>query len=378
MDGITKIVKLYDADYVLKLECGLALNRISVAYETHGRLNEAGTNAILICHALTGDAHVAGEGVYNKELLDIAPLLAQMKPGQSGWWDGMVGPGKVFDTSQYFVICSNILGSCYGTTGPVSINPATGKTYKNSFPPVTVRDMVEVQSALLRYLGVKKISLITGGSLGGMQVLEWALMYPEMVSSIVPIATAAQHSAWCIGLNHLAREAIINDPTWDNGNYDSQPSKGLALARKIGMVSYRSDQIFNSRFARDQISDNGQLFDNNNIFQVESYLKHQGVKLVKRFDANCYLKLTYAMDQHDVSRGRGTIDHILGSITAKTLCIGINSDILYPAHEQQQIARLISNAHYAEIDSPFGHDAFLIEFDKLGDIITPFLNEVDR
>jgi homoserine O-acetyltransferase len=368
--GITKIVRLFNSNDPLHLENGKSLDQITVAYETHGKLNSDASNAILICHALTGEAHVAGEAVYCDEVLQAAPLLQAMKPNHEGWWDGVIGPGRVFDSNRFFIICSNILGSCYGTSGPTSINPNTNIPYKTDFPQITVRDMVKVQHALLKKLGVQQITLITGGSLGGMQVLEWAIMYPDMVNSIVPIATAAQHSAWCIGINHLARKAIINDPLWNNGDYQSQPINGLALARKIGMVSYRSDTIFNKRFARERVG------NPSNMFQVESYLNYQGEKLVKRFDANCYLYLTHAMDNHDLSRGRGSLEAVLASIKSITLCIGIDSDILYPAHEQKSIAEFIPNSRYAEIKSAYGHDAFLIEFDQLNDIIAPFLEEV--
>jgi len=370
MKGITKIVRLFDSTDPLRLENGKSLDQITVAYETHGKLNSDGSNVILICHALTGEAHVAGEAVYSDEILKAAPLLRAIKPNHEGWWDGVIGPGKLFNSDRFFIICSNILGSCYGTSGPASINQDTNKPYKTDFPQISVRDMVKVQYALLKKLDVQQITLITGGSLGGMQVLEWAIMYPEMVKSIVPIATAAQHSAWCIGINHLARKAIINDPLWNNGNYQSQPIHGLALARKIGMVSYRSDIIFNARFARERVG------NPSNMFQVESYLNYQGEKLVKRFDANCYLYLTRAMDNHDLARGRGSLAAALASIKSKTLCIGIDSDILYPAHEQKSIAKFIPNSRYVEIKSDYGHDAFLIEFEQLNDIIAPFLEEV--
>jgi homoserine O-acetyltransferase len=295
-----------------------------------------------------------------------------------GWWDGMIGPGKAFDTDKYFVVCSNILGSCYGTSGPSSINAKTKTSFRSAFPQMTVRDMVNLQFSLLTYLGVQKIMLITGGSLGGMQALEWAVMYPQMVESIVPIATSVQHSAWCIGLNHLAREAIVNDPVWNNGNYTSQPEFGLSLARKIAMVSYRSDLNYNHRFARERIKNNDHLFDEKNLFQVESYLNYQGQKLVKRFDANSYLYISRAMDAHDISRGRGSLIDVLASIKTRVLCIGIDSDILYPAHEQKHIANHIPGAIYREVHSPAGHDAFLIEFEQLTDFIKPFLRNLTK
>jgi len=374
--GTTQILSLNNPEDAFLLENGLTLPVVSIAYEVHGQLNAAGDNVILICHALTGDAHVAGAGIYPENVLKDAPLLKSMKPGQAGWWDGMIGPGRTFDTDRYFVVCSNILGSCYGTTGPTSLKPGTDSPYRMDFPKISVRDMVNLQYKLLKKLGVNQLRLVTGGSLGGMQTLEWAVMYPEMVLGIAPIATAARHSAWCIAINHVERDAIMHDPVWNNGNYERQPEKGLALARKIGMISYRTDLIYQERFARERLNDNGKFIDPENIFQVESYLGYQGAKLVKRFDANSYLYLTWAMDHHDISRDRGSMQDILGGITARCLCIGIDSDILYPAHEQKAIAADIPGARYTEISSVLGHDAFLVEFGQLDQILGPFLDEI--
>lgn len=352
-----------------RLESGDILPQVTVAYETYGKSNNTGTNAILICHALTGDAH-ASDYHYNGNGRSTDTVSSKQK----GWWNELIGTGKAFDPSSHFIVCSNILGGCYGTTGPTSINPITGKKYGADFPQITVRDMVNLQHKLLTSLGVNKLEIVTGGSFGGMQVLEWALMFPDYVERIVPIATSAQHSAWCIGLNEAARKAITDDPLWENGNYISQPGAGLSTARMIAMISYRSAESFNKKFGR-AISRNESLACTNSDskFQVESYLRYQGEKLVNRFDANTYLCITRAMDSHDVARGRGLLREVLEKIKAKTLCIGINSDILYPASEQKQIAALIPNAKYFEIDSIHGHDAFLIEFEQMNKAIANFL-----
>lgn len=365
----TKYVMLFDDTNPLLMDSGAQLSPVTVAYETYGELNTDGTNAILVCHALTGSAHAAG---YSSE-----------DPKSIGWWDSFIGEGKPLDTSKYFVICSNFLGSCYGTTGPSSINPNTRKPYGMLFPQMTVRDMVKVQKALVVYLGVKKLKTVIGGSLGGMQVLEWALMYPNLVDSIIPIATSARHSAWCVGLNDLARQAIMNDPDWRNGQYYEfgQPEKGLSLARQIAMISYRSEKEFEQRFGRERQKINGSSssyrFDFSNLFQVESYLRYQGKKLVNRFDANTYIYITRAMDLHDVTLDRGTLEATLGSITAPALSIGIDSDILYPVREQKQIAQLIPHSTYREITSPYGHDAFLIEFEQMAHHVRVFLSELE-
>lgn len=359
----TQKARLYTEAEPFEFESGTRLGPIDVAFEAYGELNAAGTNCILICHALTGSAHAA---FYNFET-DKAP----------GWWDDMIGPGKAIDTARYFVVSSNILGGCYGTSGPATMNPKTLKEYGNSFPTVTIRDMVRVQKRLLDWLGVKKIQLVIGGSMGGMQVMEWAVMYPEMVVRAMPIATGASHTAWGIGLNEVARQAIFTDPAYRGGEYypHGQPSRGLALARMIAMISYRSPESFALRFQRDRLrsGDSKDFFDSENIFQVESYLHYQGVKLVERFDANTYIYITRAMDLHDVAHGRGELEDVLGGIRSKVLCVGISSDLLYPAAEQRGLAELIPDAGYAEIRSIHGHDAFLIEYEQLGRILGDFL-----
>jgi homoserine O-acetyltransferase len=298
----------------------------------------------------------------------------RMNYEKTGWWDPLIGSGKLFDTDKYFIVCSNLLSSCYGTSGPSSINTETDKKYSMSFPVITIRDMVRVQKELADHLGIKKIDIVIGGSLGGMQTLEWALMYPEFIDTIIPIATSAAHSAWATALNEVARNSILNDPAWENGEYTMQPLSGLADARKVAMISYRSMSSFQQKFSRSRL-DGEHALNPANKFKIQTYLDYQGQKLVDRFDANTYIYLTWAMDIHDVGYLRGGTEAALGSIKKKTLCIGIDSDILYPADEQKQIAALIPESTYSEIKSVHGHDAFLIEFDQVENIIRDFLSK---
>lgn len=356
----TQTMTVFDRDPFL-MEVGARIGPVQVAYETYGTLNAAGDNAILICHALTGSAHAAW---YNGP-----------EEKGPGWWDPLVGPGRAFDTDRYFVVCTNVLGGCYGTTGPTSIDPATGKPYRMRFPQMSIRDMVRVQKAALDALGVRSLVTIAGGSMGGMQVLEWAVMYPEVVRSIMPVATAGRHSAWCVALHEAQRQAILLDPDFQGGDYERPPARGLGIARTVAMISYRSDAEYAARFKRDRLRP-GSHFDRDNLFQVESYLRYQGQKLVERFDACTYLYITWAMDQHDLSRDRAPFEEVLRSIEIPALCAGITSDVLYPVHEQKELARHLPRARYFEIDSIHGHDAFLIEWDQVTRAARDFLAEV--
>ena len=354
----SKVVDVATFQRPLELVLGNHLDHVAVTYETYGQLNAKGTNAILICHALTGSAHAAGRHE------------SQQLPG---WWDPLVGPGKALDTNHYYVISSNVLGGCYGTTGPSSINPSTGKPYGLEFPRYTIRDMVEVQARLVKHLGVTSLATVIGGSMGAMQVLEWAVMYPELVRSIIPIASGSRHSAWAIGLNEVARRAITADPTWQGGNYQlaSQPESGLGLARAIAMLSYRSFDSLEAKFGRERVSASRELLDVG--FEIESYLAYQGVKLVERFDANTYLYITRAMDDFDLSEGRGRLGDVLEGVNIPTLVMGISSDVLYPENEQKGLVDALPQADYARINSHHGHDAFLIEFPQIAVHVRSFL-----
>lgn len=376
MEPLTKFETLFSGESFLRLENGSVLSNIEASYQTYGELNANGDNAVLICHALTGLSHAAGivsetelNNCSDKEFLT---KYNKMTLGKTGWWDPLIGPGKVFDTNKYYVICSNILGSCYGTTGPSSQN-IDGEKFNYNFPKITIRDMVNVQKALLDKLNVKKIKTMSGGSLGGMQILEWAYMFGDMIESIIPIATSAAHSAWAIGWGEASRRAIQNDPEWKNGNYEIQPYSGISLARKSAMISYRTYDSFHQKFGREKQT--SFLNKENEIFSVENYLDYQGEKFVKRFDANSYLVINEAMDTMDIGRNRGGIQTALSKIQMPALCIGIDSDILYPASEQREIAGHLANSTYEEIKSIHGHDAFLIEFDQLEKMISTFLKK---
>jgi homoserine O-acetyltransferase len=353
------------------LEGGGLLRDVTLAYETWGELAPDGGNAVLVCHALTGDSHAAG----------------RLGPGHPsvGWWDGIVGPGKALDTDRYFVVCVNVLGGCQGTTGPASPHPDDGRPWGSRFPVVTIRDMVRTQAAVADHLGIRRWALVVGGSMGGMQVLEWGVMYPERVAALLPIATAAAASAQQIGWWSSGRRAISMDPRWRGGDYydaapGDGPHDGLATARMVSMMTFRSDDVFSARFGR-QVVEPVEGYSLWQRFQVERYLEYQGDKLVRRFDANSYLILTKAMELHDLARGRGGYAAAFARLRAPLLSVGVNSDILYPPHQSREIVELATAAGapatYEELDSPHGHDAFLIETDQLGGVIRRFLARVE-
>ncbi|NLC46025.1 MAG: homoserine O-acetyltransferase [Firmicutes bacterium] len=351
------------------LELGGQLADVELAYETYGSLNARGDNAVLVCHALTGDAHVASHSQ------DDLP----------GWWEGLVGEGRPLDTRRFFVVCSNVLGGCYGSTGPSSVNPQTGKAWGLDFPILTIRDMVRAQYLLCQKLGIKKLALVIGGSLGGMQALEWAVTYPEFVGGLAAIATGPVATAQQIALGELGRWAIMLDPAWEKGSYgEPGPEGGLGLARMIAMVSYKSPELFAARFGRKwqggipaKIRILGHDSPWAEGFQVESYLHYQGKKLVDRFDANCYLYLTRAMDYHDISKPYGSFEKAVARIKCPVLVVGLSSDQLYLPQEQIQLAELCRRAgletSFQMLDTPFGHDGFLVEIEAIGKLVTEFL-----
>lgn len=354
------------------LESGTRIGPLTVAYETYGELNQAKDNAVLVLHALSGDCHLAG--YYSK---------ADPKPG---WWENMVGPGKGIDTDRYFVICTSILGSCGGTTGPCSPNPATGKPYGLDFPLVTVGDMVEVQRRLLDHLGVERLLGVIGGSLGGMQALEWSLRYPDQVGGVIALATTMRHSALAIAFNEIARQAIMADPHWNKGHYygGPKPDTGLAVARMIGHVTYLSDEAMRRKFGRRLQEKEDFSFQFDIDFQVESYLRHQGHKFVERFDANSFLYVTKAADYFDLERrgGAGSAVAAFAAAQARFLVVSFTSDWLYPTYQSKELVRALKkngrDVSFCEIKADCGHDAFLVPNRRLSKLIASFLERVQR
>jgi len=329
-------------------ESGASIPRPTVAYQSWGQLNDARDNVVLVCHALTGNT------------------------AADKWFSGLFGAGKILDPEQHFIICPNTLGSCYGTTGPASINSETGKKYRTDFPRITIRDMVRLQQQLLDALAINGIELVIGGSMGGMQTLEWCLMDDRPKSAAV-FGMGKRHRPWAIGISHTQRQAIFNDPNWNNGYYsdDAPPNEGLALARMIAMNSYRHPVDFDEKFGR-------RRQDSKRQYQVESYLNYQGEKFVDRFDAVSYIRLTQAMDTHDIARTRPNFYEKIKQLKIPIVVVGIDSDRLYPPEEVKELANLIPRGHYQELCSPHGHDAFLIEFQQLNQILQSLTPSIQK
>jgi len=360
--------KYYTSEEKIKLENGIEFGPVTVAYETYGTLNELKDNAILVLHALSGDAHAAG---YHSE--------EDKKPG---WWDDMIGPNKAFDTNKYFVIASNFLGGCKGTSGPSSINPETGRPYALSFPVITIEDMVKVQKKLIEYLGIPKLLCVAGGSMGGMQAFEWSILFPEMVESCIAIASTTRLSAQNIAFNEVGRNAIVSDPNWNNGNYyeNEAPAMGLAIARMIGHITYLSEESMHQKFGR-KLQDKPKLDFNFDVnFQVESYLRYQGQSFVDRFDANSYLYITKAMDYFDLHQKYGSLAHAFKHSKARFLFITFSTDWLFPPEDLKNAAKTLMSLEkevtYCNIDSPYGHDSFLLEWEHQTKIIKNFLKGI--
>ncbi len=350
----------------LILESGKRLSPVTLAYETYGALNAARSNAILILHALSGTAHAAG--------------LHSPDDQYPGWWDLYIGPGKVFDTDKYFVICSNIIGGCNGSTGPASINPETGREYALDFPMVTVGDMVNAQVHLIRHLEIDRLLAVVGGSLGGMQALQWAISYPNMVKSSIPIATAGSISAQGIAFNEVGRQAIFRDPHWNNGNYyhAPHPHNGLALARMIAHITYLSEELMHEKFGRKLQHSELVSFNFESEFAVETYLHHQGIKFVNRFDANSYLYITKAIDYFDLKADYGgSLFRAFENVTCDFLVISFTSDWLYPSAMSREVVNALrangKNVVYTEIETDKGHDAFLLYDERMARNISNFL-----
>jgi len=343
-------------------ESGKKIGHIVLAYETYGKLNQQKSNAILVLHALSGDAHAAGfhEG--------------EKRPG---WWDAIIGPGKALDTTKYFVICSNVLGGCAGSTGPASTNPKTGKPYGIEFPIVTIQDVVNAQCHLINHLGIDKLLTVVGGSMGGMQVLQWMVSHPDRIRSAIPIATTMKHSPQQIAFNEVGRQAIMTDQNWNNGDYygSSSPDRGLAVARMVGHITYMSDVSMAEKFGR-RLKNNGRAFKFGTDFEVERYLRYRGDNFVKIFDANSYLYITKAIDYFNILNGK-KFSEIFKGLKAKVLVIAFKSDWLYPAYQSREIVKACKLARvdttYCEINSTYGHDAFLLEIKEETDLIKHFL-----
>ena len=351
----------------LKLDSGAEIGPFTVGYQTYGRLNADRSNAILVCHALTGDQFAA----------EPHPIT-----GKPGWWEVMIGPGKPLDTDRYFIICSNVLGGCMGTIGPKETDPKTGEPYGLAFPVITVGDMVRAQRLLIDYLGIEQLFCVTGGSMGGMQVLQWAASYPECVFTAVPIATAARHSAQNIAFHEVGRQAIMTDPDWCNGDYLRQgkrPQRGLAVARMAAHITYLSEAALHRKFGR-SLRDRGNFsFGFDAEFEVESYLRHQGSTFVDRFDANSYLYITRAMDYFDLAKEYGgQLANAYENTKVRFCVISFTSDWLFPTSESRQIVHALNacaaNVSFVEIPTDKGHDAFLLEEPKLHATFTGFLN----
>ncbi|MGE0605384.1 MAG: homoserine O-acetyltransferase [Xanthobacteraceae bacterium] len=366
----SKVVR-FGNDKPLKLDAGVELSSYQVAYQTYGELNAERSNAILICHALTGDQHVH----------NVHPVT-----GKEGWWDSIVGPGLPIDTDRFFVICSNVLGGCLGTTGPASRNEATDEPYGLSFPVVTIRDMVRAQAALLDHLGIDQLLCVAGGSMGGMQVLQWAVTYPERIFSALPIASAARHSAQNIAFHEVGRQAVMADPDWRNGKYLSEgtsPRRGLAVARMAAHITYLSDAALHRKFGRRLQDRELPTFGFDADFQVENYLRYQGSSFVERFDANSYLYITRAMDYFDLAGEHGDVlANAFRNLKARVCMVSFTSDWLFPTEEARDVVHALNAAgapvSFAEIETDKGHDAFLLDEPELFGIVRGFLDSAAK